>query len=68
METLVENPENLEVSYDKTADVLYISFGKPRSAQDSELNENDIVIRRAAGKIVGLTVLAFSKRVSESAR
>ena len=64
MEALVEDPENLDVFYDKDADVLYISFGKPRPAEDSELNENDIIVRRARGKIVGLTVLSFSKRAS----
>lgn len=63
MEVLVEDPEKLDVFYDKKADVLYISFGKPREAEDSELTHNDIVVRRAKGKIIGLTVLAFSKRV-----
>jgi uncharacterized protein YuzE len=63
METLVENPDKVDIFYDRNADVLYISFGKPREAEDSELTENDIVVRRAKGKIIGLTVLSFSKRI-----
>lgn len=63
MDALVEDPEKLDVLYDKKADVLYISFSKPE-AEDSELTQNDIVIRRAKGKIIGLTVLSFSKRIS----
>ncbi len=63
MEALIEDPDKLDIFYDKKADVLYISFGKPREAEDSELTQNDIIVRRAKGKIIGLTVLSFSKRV-----
>jgi uncharacterized protein YuzE len=66
MEALVEDLEKLDVFYDKDADVLYISFGKPSAAEDSELNENDIIIRSVKGEIIELTVLGFSKRVSGS--
>lgn len=67
MEALVEDPEKLDIFYDKKADVLYISFGKkPKEADDSELTNNDIIVRRAKGKIVGLTVLSFSKRIGSA--
>lgn len=67
MEALVEDPEKLDIFYDKKADVLYISFGKkPKEADDSELTDNDIIVRRAKGKIVGLTVLSFSKRIGSA--
>ncbi len=62
-------PELLEVpysrlwtSYDKEADVLYINFKKPSHADDSELTDDDIIIRYENGKIVGITVLNASKR------
>lgn len=49
-------------SYDKEADVLYINFKKPSHADDSELTDDDIIIRYEKGKIVGITVLNASRR------
>ncbi len=49
-------------SYDAEADVLYINFKKPSHATDSELTENDIIIRYEGEEIIGLTVLHASKR------
>ncbi len=65
MERLVDDSKNIDVFYDKKADVLYISFGPPRKASDSELTDNDIIIRKADDKIVGLDVLSFSKRLKQ---
>ncbi len=52
-------PELLEVPhsriwtyYDKDADVLYINFKKPSHADDSELTDDDIIIRYEKGEIV----------------
>ncbi|MHB2037249.1 MAG: DUF2283 domain-containing protein [Nitrososphaerales archaeon] len=61
----MEDPKKLDVFYDKKADVLYISFGPPRKASDSELTDNDIIVRKVDDKIVGLTVLSFSKRMKQ---
>lgn len=47
--------------YDKEADVLYISFQKPQQATDSELLEDDILVRRRGKKVVGLTVMNASR-------
>lgn len=65
-------PELLEVpysriwtAYDKEADVLYINFKKPSHADDSELRENDIIIRYEKGEIIGITILNASKRKIE---
>ena len=62
-------PELLEVpypriwtSYDKEADVLYINFKKPSHADDSELTDDDIIIRYEKGEIIGFTVLNASRR------
>ena len=47
--------------YDKEADVLYVSFEKPQQATDSELMDDDILVRRRDDKIVGFTVLHASR-------
>ena len=44
------------------ADVLYISFKKPSHATDSELTDDDVIIRYEGDAIVGLTILNASKR------
>ena len=49
-------------SYDKEADVLYINFKKPSNADDSELTDEDVVIRYEKGEVVGVTILNASKR------
>ena len=60
---LLEIPhKRIWVTYDEDADVLYINFKKPSHADDSELTDDDIIIRYEKGKIVGLTVLHASKR------
>ena len=62
-------PELLEVpysriwtAYDKEADVLYINFKKPSHADDSELTDDDIIIRYEKGEIIGITILNASRR------
>lgn len=49
-------------SYDAEADVLYINFKKPSHATDSELTDDDVVIRYEGDEIIGLTILHASKR------
>ena len=49
-------------SYDSEADVLYVNFKKPSHATDSELTDDDVIIRYEGNKIVGLTILHMSKR------
>lgn len=59
--------DKLFVDYDKEADVLYISFGKPKKADDAIQGRDGIIRRKKAGKIIGLTVLnasRFSKQKS----
>ena len=53
-------------SYDAEADVLYINFKKPSHATDSELTEDDIIIRYEGADIVGVTILNASKRRTHS--
>jgi uncharacterized protein YuzE len=49
-------------SYDAEADVLYINFKKPGHATDSELTDDDVIVRYEGGEVVGLTVLHASQR------
>ncbi|MBK8575626.1 MAG: DUF2283 domain-containing protein [Elusimicrobia bacterium] len=49
-------------SYDKEADVLYINFKKPSHATDSEVTDDDVIIRYEGNDVVGLTILHLSKR------
>lgn len=44
-------------SYDSEADVLYINFKKPAHATDSELTDDDVIIRYEGNEVVGLTIL-----------
>ena len=49
-------------TYDKEADVLYMNFKKPSHADDSELTDDDIIIRYEKGEVVGITILHASSR------
>ena len=49
-------------SYDAEADVLYINFKKPSHATDSELTDDDVIIRYEGEEIIGLTILHASER------
>ena len=49
-------------SYDAEADVLYINFKKPSHATDSEMTDDDILVRYEGEEVVGLTVLHASTR------
>jgi uncharacterized protein YuzE len=49
-------------SYDEEADVLYVNFKKPSHATDSELTEDDVIVRYAGEEVIGVTILHASKR------
>ena len=53
-------------SYDAEADVLYVNFKKPSHADDSELTDDDVIIRYEQGEVIGLTILNASQRFLES--
>ena len=54
--------KSLWSSYDAEADVLYISFRKPGCATDSELTDNDVIVRYENDEVIGLTILHASER------
>ena len=53
---------NLWANYDREADVLYVHFKKPSHADNSELTDDDIIIRYENDEIIGMSVLNASKR------
>jgi len=55
-------PERIDVEYDERGDALYIAFSPETVADDSELTDNDILLRYKDNKIIGLTILHFSER------
>jgi uncharacterized protein YuzE len=50
------------LAYDEEADVLYVNFKKPSHADDSELTDDDIIIRYENEQVVGMTILNASHR------
>jgi uncharacterized protein YuzE len=58
--------KNIWSSYDEDADVLYIDFKKPSHSDDSELTDDDVIIRYEKGEIIGLTILHAKSRKSLS--
>jgi uncharacterized protein YuzE len=57
--------EKISLDYDEEADVLYISFGKPREAKDSIEVEDGIIYRIADDEIVGITIIDFKARTKK---
>ena len=53
----------LQLSYDEEADVLYVHFGpQPRPATDSELTDDDVIVRYDGEEVIGITILHASQR------
>lgn len=48
--------------YDSDVDTLYINFKKPSIATDSEMTDDDVIVRYEGEDVVGLTILRASKR------
>jgi len=49
--------------YDDEADVMYVNFRRPRIAIDSELRDDDVIVRYdAQNEIVGFTILHATQR------
>ena len=57
----------LHVFYDKKADILYMSQGKPSSRDETSETEDEIVVRKnpKTGAIKGFTILNFLKRAAQ---
>jgi uncharacterized protein YuzE len=53
---------HLWIDYDEQADVLYLSFRKPQQANDSVMEEEDIIYHYHGSEVVGITVLNASSK------
>ncbi len=55
------------LTYDGEADTLYVNYKKPSHATDSEMTDDDVIIRYEGDAVIGFTVLHASKRVKKTA-
>ena len=63
---LLEIPhKRIWTTYDEEADVLYVNFKKPSHADDSQLMDDDIIVRYEGEQIVGITILNASRRSAQ---
>jgi uncharacterized protein YuzE len=53
---------NLWTSYDAASDTVYVNFRRPSNADDSEMTDDDVIIRYQGDEVVGLTILRASQR------
>jgi uncharacterized protein YuzE len=56
--------EEFSASYDRQADVLYLTFDASRDATDSEMRDDGVLVRYRDDRVIGLTVLNASTRRS----
>ena len=45
------------MSYDAEADTLYVNYKKPSRATDSELTDDDVIVRYEGEEVAGFTIL-----------
>ncbi len=58
--SLSKKEKSVAFDYDEAADVLYISFQKPQQATDTEIINDDFLVRKRKDIIVGVTILHAS--------
>ncbi len=56
--------EHMRVDYDADADVLYISFERPVPAEDADMPMEDVIVRYAGDKVVGVTILGAKSKIN----
>lgn len=50
------------LTFDAETDALYVNFKKPSYATDSEMTDDDVIVRYESDVVIGFTVLHASKR------
>ncbi|MBI3303170.1 MAG: DUF2283 domain-containing protein [Deltaproteobacteria bacterium] len=53
----------LDLNYDPEGDVLYVNFGPPQAADDSDITDEGIILHLKEEKLVGLTILNAKERL-----
>lgn len=64
METLVVKLEKLDIDYDERSDVLYISIGEPKDADDSIEPQEGVVMRTRKGELVRIAIVGLKAHLS----
>jgi len=64
LESILLKPEKLKVDYDKESDVLYISVGKPKEADDTLEPQEGVLVRTRRGELVGITIVGLRNYLS----
>lgn len=54
--------KKISIGYDKDADVLYMSFGKPMKAVSEEIDDGIFARYGKKRQLVGFTIINFSKK------
>ncbi len=63
----ISNLDKIWFEYDSQNDILYINFGLDiEEADESFLTDDNIVIRLKNGKLIGITVFDFMKRIGQA--
>ena len=52
------------LNYDSESDVLYLHYKKPNLATDTELTDNDVMLRYNGDELIGMTVLHALARLT----
>ena len=53
----------LQASHDEEGDVLYARLaGQPKPATDSDVTDDDIIVRYDGDEVIGITILRASQR------
>lgn len=55
--------DQVKMNYDPEGDVLYIHFGEPQAADDSDITDEGVIVRLREGKIVGLSILNAREKI-----
>ena len=55
------------MTYDAEADTLYVNFKKASHATDSEMTDDDVIVRYEGEEVIGFTVLHAGTRLKKTA-
>jgi uncharacterized protein YuzE len=61
----IPKDKTLDIDYDEEGDVLYLSFGKPQAADESE-EINDVIYRFKGNELIGITIPSFKLRTGRT--
>ena len=53
-------------SYDSEADVFYLHFKKPNHADDSQIADDEIIVRTENKEVIGMTILNASQQIKST--